>query len=341
MGEFDHLLDIGLFKMAHKEQKGVLKDFWSRGKNILEGSGVNIQPIPRSWLSFKRNYFSVLFIAMFHVLGIPKERLRFYSRINHCLRTWVTACDNLLDEELKELILTDLPSEARVFKSVHTILVADRIFFSYLIDAVKDGTITEDEMRDLVNVSLSAMTVSGREEAEEEGGVDYSTSPNEVLGRVHMAKTGVLFTSPLKAPLALGDIKKNDPVVKDVTQGLCYFGLGCQILDDLSDLGLDLYYRKHNYIASLIMSRNGKEKADISGLLAGEIGEEIKNDTFLYKKFPSASREAMKVAREQFALALDHLCNAGLPLNKKRRALFLNTLISIMGHPGLLLRLRG
>ena len=96
------------------------------------------------------------------------------------MRTWVTACDNLLDDELKELIITDLPEKAKVFKSVHTVLAADRIFFLFLCEAVKKGVISDDEMEILLSNTMTAMSESGREEAEEEGGVDYSVKPEAI-----------------------------------------------------------------------------------------------------------------------------------------------------------------
>lgn len=342
MGEFDFLLNISVFKEALQDQRKVLREFWTKGRDILEDSGVTIKPIPKKWLSLRHNYFSVLFIVVLYVLNIPAPRLKFYARLNHCLRTWVTACDNLLDEELKELIMTDLPVDARVFKSVHTILVADRIFFSFLLDALKEGVITEEEMRLLISVSLSAMTESGREEAEEESGVDYTTSPVEVLSSIHRAKTGILFTSPLRAPLALGDIDAEDERSKDIIDGLCSFGLACQILDDLSDIGHDIYSRKHNYLASLVMSgSNANERSALLKLLSVGRDEALKRNIYLYQKFPHASKIAVSEARSQFNNALGLLCKAGLPLNKGKSQMFIKALMAIVGHPRLFLRLRG
>ena len=245
MSEFNFILKAELFKKGLSEQKYVLNNFWEKGSEILSGSGINLKPLPKQWFSLRHNYFSVLFIVVFYILHIPLPRLRFYARLNHCLRTWVTACDNLLDDELKELLITDLPEDARIFKSVHTILVADRIFFSFMIDAVRDGIITEHEMKILLQISLSSISASGREEAEEESGVEYDLTPDDVLYKIHAVKTGRLFTSPLSAPLALGDIDKNDPEYIHINDGLGAIALGCQILDDLSDIGMDLHNSKH------------------------------------------------------------------------------------------------
>lgn len=339
MPKFSFLLTVHVFKRSLDKQKEVIRDFWKKAGHVLANTGVELKPIPRKWLSLKHNYFSVLFIVVFHLLNIPPKRLKFYACINHCLRTWVTACDNLLDDELKELLVTDLPEYAKVFKSVHTVLVADRIFFLFLREGVQRGIITEDELEVLLNNTMMAMSECGREEAEEESGVDYSVSPQQILNDIHMAKTGRLFTSPLAAPMALGDINLKEEKVKTVYEGLSSFGLGCQILDDLSDLGMDVYKRKHNYLASLIMnSRDGSEKQKFMQVLANT--QLFKNDIYLYQQFSKGSQMAMAESRKHFENALDLLCRAGLPLNKPKRQMFIKTLLTILGHPKLLLHLR-
>ncbi len=340
MAEFSFLLTVDVFKISLDKQKEVIRDFWKKAGHVLADTGVELKPIPRKWLSLKHNYFSVLFIVIFHVLDIPPQRLKFYAGINHCLRTWVTACDNLLDDELKELLVTDLPEYAKVFKSVHTVLVADRIFFLLLREGVQGGIITEDELEVMLNNTMMAMSECGREEAEEESGVDYSVSPQEILNDIHMAKTGRLFTSPLAAPIALGDISLTDVKVKTVHEGLSSFGLGCQIIDDLSDLGMDVYKRKHNYLASVIMnSRDGTEKQKFMQLL--DNAHLVKNDIYLYQQFSRGSQVAMAESTKHFEKALDLLCRAGLPLDKSKRRMFIKTLLTILGHPKLLLHLRG
>jgi len=342
MADFDFLLKIDLFRKGLHEQKAVWRDFWEKGKQILEDSAIELDPLPRRWTTLRHNYFSVLFIVIFFLLKIPLPRLRLYARLNHCLRVWVTACDNLLDDELKEMLLTDLPGDARIFKSVHTILVTDRIFFSFLLDAVRDGTINPREMELLLRTSLSSLAASGIEEAEEEHGVDYSISPRDVIYKVHLAKTGLLFTSPLTAPLLLGDIH-DDKKTECIRQGLCHFGLGCQILDDLTDLEMDLYNRKYNYLAALILhGKDSGEKQQLSALLKRErSGEILEYDATLYQQFPKASKEAKKEAMSQFQVALEHLCEGGLPFNKSTRQAFIKTLMVLLGHPRLLLHIRG
>jgi geranylgeranyl pyrophosphate synthase len=341
VADFEFLFKIGVFKKSIAEQQQVLADFWARGSEIVSGSGINPQPLPKEWSSLKRNYFSVLFIAIFHILEIPPERIKLYSRLNHCLRAWVTACDNLLDDELKEMFLTDLPESAQIFKSVHTLLVVDRIFFQFLLDAKSEGTISAQELEQLLKISLNSMVASGIEEANEEQGVEYNLTPQQVLEQIHIYKTGHLFTSPLAAPLALGDISNREQG-EAIRDGLLNFGLGCQILDDLTDLGMDLACRKHNYIIAVIMQgEEGSEKDLLLPLMAAESADHYRDDIKLYRKFPAATRLAQIEANARFEYALERLSAGGLPMSKTNRVLFIKTLSMLLGYPELLAKIRG
>lgn len=341
MSEFDFLMGIGLFRKGLSEQKRVINDFWDKAGDILDGSSIRLKTLPKSWTTLRHNHFSVLFIVIFFILQIPIQRLRFYARLNHCLRSWVTACDNLLDRELKEIVITDLPLKAYVFKSVHTLLLTDRIFFSFMLDALKNGVITKNEMTRLLNISLSAISDSGREEAEEEEGIDQSLTPEQVLHRIHHSKTGKLFTAPLYAPLALGDINIKDWPVKQIHDGLLAFGLGCQVLDDLSDLGMDMIDNKHNYVASQILyGKNMAEKERYLDLQSSQPASDLRCGYQLYKQFPLASQTAMQEAVSQLQSALELFTESGLPLTTINREAFIKVLVKVFAHPDRLLNLR-
>lgn len=75
----------------------------------------------------QKNFFSSLFLSIYAALDIPPQRRQFYGQINHCIRGLVTACDNLLDDEYKELLPFNFPEPAIRFKSVMHLLCLDRI----------------------------------------------------------------------------------------------------------------------------------------------------------------------------------------------------------------------
>jgi hypothetical protein len=341
MPEFDFLLELDLFRRSLAEQQSVVRRFWEEGARLLKGSGIHLLPIPKRWLGLRHNYFSVLFIAIFDLLHLPVHRRRFYARLNHCFRTWVTACDNLLDDELKELFHTDLPAEARIFKSVHSLLLADRIFFAFLQAAVEEGTFTKAEADALLNISLTAISASGREEAMEETGATRELTPAQILAEIHQPKTGQLFTTPLQAPLALGDIDPANPQVAALLEGLEQFGIGCQILDDLSDLGADLAAVKYNYLAAVIRhGENVTEKETLAALTRQAPSEALAADSGLYRRFPKAAKATLKTAVDWLDTALIRLADGGLPLGKTRRRLFMGIITTLYGHPDALLHIR-
>jgi len=337
MPGLDFLGRVGLIRESLEEHREALADFWAKAGAVLAGSGVALAPLPRPWTSLRHNHFSVLFIAVFRLLGIPAPRRRLYARINHCLRAWVTACDNLLDGELRETLLTDLPAGAAVFKSAHTLLVVDRVFFLVLREAESAGVITAAEAELLVAVSLGALTASGRQEAEEEHGVAGRLSPARVLREVHGRKAGMLFTAPLAAPKALGDTGAGRRF-SDLSRGLHHFGLGVQILDDLNDLGQDLAGRRQNYFASVIA--HGTDAGERARLGALEGDDAVRADAALWKQFPKGLARTQSECLAQFRAGVDWLFRGGLPLGIAERSALAAGLAAVVRHPPLAMRLR-
>lgn len=337
MRGLDVLGRIAVFRESLEEQRAALAAYWAAAGTVLEGSGVRLEPLPRSWTTLRHNHFSVLFIVVFRLLGIPPARRRLYAGIDHCLRAWVTACDNLLDGESRETLLTDLPAGATVFRAAHTLLVVDRVFFLLLREAERDGVITADEAGRLIPGSLAALTASGRQEAEEEHGLAGRLRPAQVLREVHGRKAGMLFTAPLAAPEALGDVPRG-PRSRDLATGLHRFGLGVQILDDLNDLGQDLAGRRQNYLASAIA--HGADAGERRRLEALEGDPGVRDDGNLWRSFPKGSARAQAACREQFETAIGRLCRGGLPLTRAERAALLAGLAAVVRHPPLAMKLR-
>ncbi len=328
---------IGLFRESLAEHGTVLADYWAKAHAVLAGSGVALAPLPRAWTTLRHNHFSVLFIAVFRLLDIPAPRRLLYARINHCLRAWVTACDNLLDGESRETLLTDLPAGAAVFKSAHTLLVVDRVFFLMLREAERDGVITPAEAERLIGVSLGALSASGRQEAEEEHGVAGRLRPARVLREVHGRKAGLLFTAPLAAPRALGDAGTGRRFA-DLARGLHRFGLGVQILDDLTDLGQDLAGRRQNFFASVIA--HGADAGEKARLETLEGDEAVRANELLWRQFPRGLARTQAECLAQFRSGIDLLCRGGLPLSRTERVALAAGLAAVVRHPPLATRLR-
>jgi hypothetical protein len=233
-----------------------LEIYWHTAGKILSESGVRLVDPQDDYFSLEKNFFSALFLYSYFRVGIPRHRRVFYVAVNQCLRGMVTGCDNLLDDEYKKTLDTDLPLEARKFRSVLDIMVSDRVLFEILLDYCRSNGLSTDLLMEASRASLTALTRSGAQEASEEAGIDKRLSPEEVLTKIHHVKTGLLFLCPWAIPPIIeGD---RNLAATPITKALYKIGMGCQIMDDMVDLVSDLKKSRHNYVASLI--EHGEDK---------------------------------------------------------------------------------
>ena len=227
-----------------------LEIYWHTAEKILSGSGVRLAEPKDDYFSLEKNFFSALFLYSYLRAGISSHRRVFYVAVNQCLRGMVTGCDNLLDDEYKKTLETDLPLSARKFRSILDIMVSDRVLFEMLIDFCRSNGFSTDVLIEASRASLTALTRSGAQEASEEAEIDKRLSPDEVLAKVHHFKTGLLFQCPWAIPPIIeGD---RNLAASPITNALYKIGMGCQIMDDMVDVLSDLKNGRQNYIASLI-----------------------------------------------------------------------------------------
>ncbi len=205
----------------------------------------------------------------------------------------VTGCDNLLDDEYKKTLDTDIPENAYRFRSVMDIMVSDRVLFQLLMDACARQEIKADRVMTAMAASMKTMTLSGMQEASEEGGIRDILQPDELLRTVHHYKTGILFTCPWDIPLCIED--REESGISPLKEGLYRIGMGCQIMDDMVDFMSDLERKRHNFMVSLIHhSPNPLERKRLQELLA------VKNSLLaadLAKDFPDSLAKASETSR--------------------------------------------
>jgi hypothetical protein len=280
----------GLFESLREELVEGLQCYWATAGRLLEGSGVRLRQTGPAYASRDANLFSALFLYSYGPLGIPRARRVLYVAVNQCLRGMVTGCDNLLDDEYKVTLDTDLPEGGTRFRSVLDIMASDRVLFELLVDACRHGGLTLDQALAASAASLRSLLASGAQEAGEEGGVEARLTPEEVLRSVHHLKTGLLFRCPWAVPSVLEDLR---PALLSKTLSALYdIGMGCQILDDLVDLARDLRDGRHNYVASLVYHEGMPEEWP-------QLRERAEtDDETLALGFPSAARTATEKARE-------------------------------------------
>jgi hypothetical protein len=281
-----------------------LSHYWSTAEKILQHSKVRLRPPHPEFFAIESNLFSMLFLYSYLQAGMGRSRRVFYVAVNQCLRGMVTGCDNLLDDEYKKTLDTDLPEEGIRFRSVLDIMVSDRVLFDLLIDAHQRGELSGDQVRSASAVSLHGLLDSGVQEAGEETGIRDRLAPDEVLRVVHHFKTGLLFQCPWTLPVVLEEI---DPeTVNRTNRALYQLGMGCQILDDMVDLASDLRKGRHNFAASLIYhDTDPGEHALLQDWLHELPASEKEADLLL--AFPRAGQHAARVARNYLEAGVQDL----------------------------------
>jgi len=256
-----------ILRKAFREHKACMRSIYAMVDEIVQTPhgtpaefSVCMDRIPASFYSVSKNLFSVLFMSIYMLLDVGEERRALYGKLNHLFRSWVTSADNLLDDEFKVVIPLKINGESHIMREVIAIMTADRVLARLLSESVQDGVITADESNRLSALSLQVLLPSAAQEASEESGVMERPDPEYVFSTIHRYKTGLLFHIPLLGPESI-ECGINQDALAVIKKGLMNFGLGCQLLDDVRDVGRDLRDNRHNYLLSML-KRDFPEKYD-------------------------------------------------------------------------------
>ena len=278
-----------LFNLA-EELKESLGIFWERSGKILGGSGIKLLDPPDGYYELENNFFSALFLYSYYRADIGRERRILYSTMNQCLRGMVTGCDNILDDEYKRTLETSLPQNGRKFRSVLDIMVSDRVLFELSLDAFGEY----DKILTASVMSLRALVESGYQEATEEGGINEILPPDRVIETIHHFKTGILFNCPWAIPSVIENIEEEKKT--SLNRALYNIGMGCQVMDDMADLEMDIRTRHHNYVASLIYHESGPNAwKDLKAAVLSAVDGGCSGD--LLVKFTDVKKRAVDTAR--------------------------------------------
>lgn len=263
-----------------------LELYWERAHVILDNSGVHLAVPEQNYYQLRHNFFSALFLLSFQRAGIDPARRTRYVAMNQCLRGMVTGCDNILDNEYKMTLDTNL--QGTRFRSVVDIMVSDRVLFDILLDLHEGNGVPLPLVRKAHAASLQSLTRSGAQEASEESGIQAVLEPERILSEIHHLKTGLLFQCVWAMPLVLEP--ELEPVALPLSEALYRIGMGCQILDDMVDLSMDIADKRHNYISSLIVHRAPDRDAASADLARGM------EPRLLLERHPLARLEATRQA---------------------------------------------
>gem|GEM_PF-1269247 len=284
------------------------------GQDAGNGFEVSYLPFGNEVKQFRRNLFSTLFQSIYHLLDIEPPRRVLYGQINHLFRTWVTSADNLLDNEDKLVLPITLPNESHVMHNVIALMAADRVLARLLGGAVGRGDIDTAGALRLSDKTLEVLLASAAEEASEEGGIDSRPEPEYVLNVIHRLKTGLLFCVPFAG---IDTLEKNIDREKLAMckRSLEQFGLGCQLLDDIRDIGKDLLQKRHNYVLSCIYNDN--RQGDIEKL--EDIAGRIDIDSKVHCEVGQVAGETAALAMELLTGGLEGLEQCGLDIDEESR----------------------
>ena len=243
---------------AFSEQRTCMRAVYSVAERLVRSpSGtaaefnVRLGAIPDVFFTPRKNLFSTLFYSAYLALGISQPRRMLYGKLNHLFRIWVTSADNLLDDEDKCVLPLMMPGQSRVMREVIAIMTADRVLWHILKEAVADNTVTLNQADELAEQSLRCLLPSAAQEASEEGGITKRPLPDYVLNTIHMLKTCMLFNVPFLG-VDVVETAVDRKQVNRLKAALLLFGGGCQVLDDVRDVGRDFVERRHNYVLSVL-----------------------------------------------------------------------------------------
>ena len=285
MQDFSYLLQ--------DELKEGLTLYWNSANEILDTGRVKLNKPSENYFSLENNFFSALFLYSYLRAGLSKSKRILFTAINQCLRGMVTGCDNILDNEYKKTLDTDLPVNASKFRSILDIMVSDRILITIMHKGYQKGQFSFDHILQANTASLDALLQSGVQEASEEKGAGKILKPEDILYKIHPLKTGMLFQAPWVIPELIEN--KNLQFISEIKKGLFQIGMGCQILDDMVDLSMDAQMNRHNYVVSLIShGKNLSEQKIFEKYLSSDCHNNYDPD-FL-NNFPDARRASRKKA---------------------------------------------
>ena len=297
------LEEVPQFADALDLQIRTLEEFYRLARTI-GGNDCRLGPLSGDLLGLERNFFSMLFLAVTRALVTDSTYLPLYAMVNQGMRAWVTACDNLLDDEYKEIFPFELEGQGSRMRSVLTLLLADRVISEYTAREYGDC----DLIASVGRISLAALMPSAIQECGEESRPVPVLSPDQLLKTVHQHKTADLFTAPLALPSDLESVESSR--LQAAKRVVSSFGLACQILDDLRDMPADLVEGLNNYLVSTIVAEQG------DGWLAGLRAEPVAGWES-WERFPGKVADARQVANGLFTQAFKDFTAIGLDLNKQ------------------------
>lgn len=314
------LLTRPLFLEAFQLQVQTLETFYRLARPIA-GAACPLSPVPPPLTRIERNFFSTFFLAVTsHMLGRSRY-LPLYAMVNQGMRAWVTACDNILDDEYKDVFSFALAETGPRMKSVLTLLIADRVVADFVTSTYPDAAL----LSTVGKVSLQSLLSSALQECDEEVRPVRVLPPEEILGKIHQCKTGDLFRAPLALPLALEPVEPSR--AEAAGRAVNAFGLACQVIDDIKDMPADVRTGRHNLLVSIV-ARQRRGEHWLEALRA-----EGPSRWTAWQRFGDATAVAQGMAVDRFGQSFDALGEIGIAFSETQRATVMACVFGLLKVP--------
>ena len=328
-GALNGLLSRPLFQTAFRLQIQTLETFCRLARPIA-GLGCPVGPVPRPLERIERNFFSTFFLAVTSRMLGRSRYLPLYAMVNQGMRAWVTACDNILDDEYKEVFSFALAETGPRMKSVLTLLIADRVVADFVVSTFPDAAL----LSKVGKVSLQSLLPSALQECDEEIRPVPILPAEEILGEIHQRKTGDLFRAPLALPLALEPVDPDRARAADRAVGS--FGLACQVIDDIKDMPDDVRSGRHNLLVSI--ATQATQAAQATRRRGGEqwlaaLRAEPSNGWTAWQRFGAATAVAQDMALDRFRESFDALSEIDIEFSPAQRTALVACVFGLLKVP--------
>ncbi len=188
------------------------------------------------------NYLSMIFLGIYKGIGLSYDKIIFYGVINYIARGIVTCADNLFDQEHKfNFDYKKLSNTSPRAKSTFSIILLQNVLDIFLEQKVNSMDIKKELFNELFAIGLV--------EAEEEEDKDKILSPKDIIEKVNFYRGSRLLGI---AFIALLIVEKKNKKIEKIKTAVLKMGMGLQLLDDISDIGIDVKCKKRNYLASVL-----------------------------------------------------------------------------------------
>lgn len=309
------------FARCYSLQCQTIQTFHQRAREISGPDCPILPPSPKA-LTLGANFFSTFFLVVTSRISRSPRFLPLYAMVNQGMRAWVTACDNLLDDEYKEIFPFQISGQGTTVRSVLTLMLAERVVSAYIAEEYADPPGLIQKTGELTYQSLLS---SALQECEEEQRPVPVLSVEEVLRTVHQRKTADLFAAPLRLPFELESPTSEQREAARIA--VEKFGLGCQILDDIRDLPDDWRAGRHNVVRSILAF------SQLSPHTLPPPVDQQQEPWNSWEQFPEAVQQARERAETYFQQSFSALEQLGLDNSRKMQLRLVSLLYRLLKVP--------